>query len=262
MRMAIVAFFLLHWWGSVFFQTFFHHRYASHRMFTMGPRTERVAYFLAWVFQGASYLEVRAYALLHREHHAYSDTERDPHSPANHSNVWSMMWATRQRYERYAQRIAEPEPRFLGGIPEWPALDRFGQRWPVRVGWGALYVLFYLAFATAWWQFLLLPIHFLMGPIQGAIVNWCGHRHGYRNFVSTDGSRNTVPLDVLTLGELFQNNHHHACRDPNFARRWFEIDPAWQIIRVLAKLGVIQIVDRGSHVTPRARQESNLRHSA
>jgi len=37
--MAIVLLFTAHWVISAFFQSFFHHRYASHRMFTMAPRT-------------------------------------------------------------------------------------------------------------------------------------------------------------------------------------------------------------------------------
>jgi len=242
--MAIAAFFLAHWWGSVFFQTFFHHRYASHRMFTMGPRTEKVAHVLAWIFQGSSYLDVRGYAILHREHHAFSDTPRDPHSPTQHTNAFSMMWATKERYEAYAAHRAEPEARFLGGIPEWPAFERFAQSWPTRIGWGVLYSCFYLAFATAWWQFLLLPVHFLMGPIHGAIVNWCGHRYGYRNFVTRDQSCNSLPFDFLTLGELFQNNHHRSGSRPNFARRWFELDPTYQVMRVLAWAGIIEWVDR------------------
>jgi stearoyl-CoA desaturase (delta-9 desaturase) len=240
--MAIALFFLLHWWGSVFSQTLFHHRYASHRMFTMGPRTERVVHLLAYMFQGSSYLDVRAYALLHREHHAFSDTPRDPHSPTNHGNVFTMMWATNERYQAYAQRKREPEARFLGGIPEWPWLDAIGRSWLARIGWMGFYTAFYLVFATAWWQFLLLPVHFVMGPVHGAIVNWWGHRLGYRNFESRDQSRNTLVFDFLTMGELFQNNHHHSSRNANFAQRWFEIDPAFQLMRVMAKVGLIRFV--------------------
>ena len=48
-----------------------------------------------------------------------------------------------------------------------------------------LYTAFYVAFAPHWSLFLLLPVHFLMGPIHGAIVNWCGHKYGYRNFDTT-----------------------------------------------------------------------------
>jgi stearoyl-CoA desaturase (delta-9 desaturase) len=80
-----------------------------------------------------------------------------------------------------------------------------------------------------------------MGPVHGAIVNWCGHKYGYRNFASDDDSKNTLLIEVVTLGELFQNNHHRFAMSPNFAVRWFEIDPAWQAIRVMAWLGILDL---------------------
>ncbi len=128
--MAIVIFFSAHWVVAAFFQSFFHHRYASHRMFTMGPRTERTFHFLTYLVQGPSYLSPRAYAVLHREHHAYSDTE---------------------------------------------------------------------------------------------------------------ASRNFLPFDFLTLGELFQNNHHRAASRLNFAWRRFEFDPTYAVTRLLAWARVIRL---------------------
>src|SRR5678816_2830945 len=156
----LLTFFVAHWVLSVFMQTFFLHRYAAHRMFSMSPRAEKVFHFLTWLFQGSSYLNPRGYAILHREHHAFSDTERDPHSPRNFSNVFRMMLVTKHRYDDYAYRRKEPEARFEGGMPEWPWLDRLGQSWVMRVGWGAFYTLFYWHFASAWWMWLLLPAHY------------------------------------------------------------------------------------------------------
>jgi stearoyl-CoA desaturase (delta-9 desaturase) len=251
--MAIALFFVGHWSLSVFFQTFFQHRYSAHRMFTMSKGWERAFYLLTYITQGSSFLVPRGYAILHRMHHAYSDTDKDPHSPRNFPNVLRMMWSTKVRYHDLAYRLTEPEPRFEGGYPEWRAIDRLGQSWLARVAWGALYALFYIHFATAWWQFALVPIHWIMGPLHGSIVNWCGHRYGYRNFDCRDDSKNTLILDFVTLGELFQNNHHKYGQRANFAVKWFEVDPTWQIIRVLAWLKIIRLEDKAAAVAAEPR---------
>jgi stearoyl-CoA desaturase (delta-9 desaturase) len=238
---VIALFFILHWQISVFFQTFFLHRYGAHRMFKMSKGWERFFHLCTYLTQGSSYLSPRAYAILHRMHHAYSDTEKDPHSPIHSGGLFPMMSATWVKYSRLKSRKDAPDPRFDGGYPEWRFIDDTLATWPVSIAWGALYVLFYVEFATAWWMFLLLPFHFLMGPTHGAIVNWCGHKYGYKNFENGDVSKNTLVFDVLTMGELFQNNHHKYGMSPTFAARWFEIDPAYQVMRVLSLLKIIDL---------------------
>jgi stearoyl-CoA desaturase (delta-9 desaturase) len=247
----IYVFFFGHWISSVFFQSFFQHRYAAHRMYTMKPRTERVMHLLTYLVQGASFLSPRGYAILHRQHHAFSDTEKDPHSPQFFKNAAQMMWHTKHRYDAYAYYREEPEARFLGGYPEWKLVDQtLGQSWWMRFAWLGLYAVPYYFFATHLWQWALLPVHFLLGPIHGAIVNWGGHKYGYQNFDNGDRSRNTLVFDVLTMGELFQNNHHKFGMSPDFAARWFEIDPTWQVMKVLAKTGVIQLATTQRAVYP------------
>lgn len=251
-------FFAAHWALSIFSQTFFHHRYGAHRMYRMSKGWERFFHVFTWFAQGSSYLSPRAYAIMHREHHAFSDTERDPHSPHIYPNFFKMMWKTKERYSGLVRRQITPEARFDGGYPEWPLVDRLADSWLSRVAFGTGYSLFYIAFAPHWVFFLLLPAHFLMGPIHGAIVNWGGHKYGYRNFASDDKSKNTLPFDFLTAGELFQNNHHKYGMSPNFAVRWFEIDPTYQVMRVLHAVRIIDMSGaQKPHWTPADRQPAD-----
>jgi stearoyl-CoA desaturase (delta-9 desaturase) len=239
--MAVFLFLAAHWFLSLFCQTFFLHRYASHRMFSMSKGWERFFYLFTFILQGSSFLNPRAYAIMHRMHHAYSDTEKDPHSPHFIRDVWGLMMKTKRIYHDFVRYKTQPEPIFNSHYPTWPVLDKLSDRWDVRIAFGIAYTLFYVYFATAWWQFLLLPVHYLIGPVQGAIVNWCGHKYGYSNFDNEDHSKNSLPVDFLLMGELMQNNHHKSPNSPNFAKRWFEVDPTWPVMRLLHVLHIIKL---------------------
>jgi stearoyl-CoA desaturase (delta-9 desaturase) len=209
-------------------------------MFRLSLVAERAFYMLHFVSQGSSFLVPRAYAALHRMHHAFSDSKQDPHSPHFFTDPFRMMWQTKRVYAGLVKRTITPAAEFAANVPEWENLDRLGDSLYTRIVWGALYFWFYCRFATSPWMFSLLPIHFLMGVLHGAIVNWCGHRYGYRNFSIRDKSRNTLPIDFLMMGELYQNNHHRYPNRPDFAIRWFEIDPAYPVIWLLQKLRIIR----------------------
>lgn len=210
-------------------------------MFTTNKFFERTFHVMTFICQGSSFLNPRAYAIMHREHHAYSDTEKDPHSPHFFTDVIQMMWHTVQSFREHEKQLREPEARFKGNYPEWRLLDYYGSTMVSRIIFGLLYVAFYVVFATQWWMYLLLPIHFMMGPIHGAIVNWCGHKYGYANFDNNDKSKNTTPFDFLMLGELFQNNHHKHPNSANFAKRWFEIDPVYPVMKVMHWARIIRL---------------------
>ena len=131
--MTILLFFIGIWYASLFFQTFFQHRYAAHGAFQMNKFWERWFFILTYLAQGSSYMSPRAYAIMHRMHHAYTDTEKDPHSPNFSSNVFSMMWRTCNIYEGIYKHTIEVEDRlviltmgaFHGAIINWFA-HKFG----------------------------------------------------------------------------------------------------------------------------------------
>jgi stearoyl-CoA desaturase (delta-9 desaturase) len=176
-------------------------------------------------------------------HHAFADTENDPHSPKYDETIWKMMWKTKTIYSDIANKRIPLEIRFTEGVPDWQAFDKFARSWPSRLFWGLSYFTVYLIFANVWWLWILLPIQFLMSPVHGAIINWFAHKYGYRNFSVGDTSKNFLPVDFLMMGESYHNNHHKYGSRANFGGiRWHEIDPTYLVIKLLDKLNVVQIV--------------------
>ena len=246
--MAILIFFVAHWYLSLFTQSFFHHRYSAHRMFTMSKRWEKFFFVLSWLFQGSSYLSPHTYGVMHRLHHAHADTEKDPHSPKYDKSLFAMMWRTKQIYVDIFWGRKKIADKYLKDLPEWRRFDVFGERYFSRIFWGLAYVAFYIFFATHWWMYFLLPIHIVMGPVHGAIINWFAHKYGYRNFKVKDTSKNLMHVDLFMWGEGFHNNHHKYGGRPNFGVKWFEFDPMYPIILLLDKVKVIRIRNRNAEV--------------
>jgi stearoyl-CoA desaturase (delta-9 desaturase) len=238
--MIIVLFVIIHWYSSLFFHSFFLHRYGAHKQFTMSPFWERFFFFCTWFFQGSSFLSPRAYAIMHRMHHHYSDTAQDPHSPHFHSDPWSMMMKTYRFYIDLFRYHFQPDPIFTKSFPEWKSFEAFAFSRFSTLMWIGVYISIYFFFATSPWLWLLLPINIFNGPIQGAIVNWCGHKYGYQNYKNGDKSRNTLIADIFLLGELFQNNHHKYSQRSNFGAKWWEIDPAYPFIKMMSWFRIIR----------------------
>ena len=243
--MEIIILMLVLWYVGLFFQTFFLHRYAAHQQFTMSKAVEKICFVLTWIFQGSNYLSAYGYGVMHRMHHDFADTKNDPHSPKYDHNVFSMMWRTKTVYADINQQRMSVDLKYILNVPQWKLFDRFASSYLSRIGWGLFYCLFFFQFATDWWQWLFLPVAFFMAPIHGAIINWFAHVYGYVNFKTKDTSKNLLPFDFLMMGEAYHNNHHKNSKSANFGVRWFEWDPTYFIIKILDKLAIIRLNERG-----------------
>lgn len=240
--MAILLLVIILWYSGLFFQSFFLHRYAAHQTFTMSKTAEKITFILTWICQGPSYLSAYGYGIMHRIHHAYTDTENDPHSPKYDGNMFAMMWKTKNIYQDINNDRITIEKKFTKNVPQWKSFDRFASSRGSRLAWGAIYILLFVLLANTWWQWLLLPILFLMAPIHGVIINWFAHIYGYRNFKTTDTSKNLFRFDFLMMGEGYHNNHHKHATKANFGGvHWYEIDVTYLIIRLLNKTGAIKL---------------------
>jgi len=173
-------------------------------------------------------------------HHKYSDTPEDPHSPIFFQDVFGLMRRTAKIYQDILKKNKYVD-QFAQNYPRWKLLDHIWQTRYSRVWRWLVYIAIYVLLGAQWWMFFLLPIHFLMSPVHGAIVNRAGHMVGYVNHKDTwDHSKNTLPIDILTVGELFQNNHHKDGSNPKFANKRREVDPTYLVIKVFAALRIIR----------------------
>jgi stearoyl-CoA desaturase (delta-9 desaturase) len=239
--MTVFILITVHWYASLFFHSLFHHRYASHRMFDMSKVWEKIFFLICFIVQGSSYLSPYAYGVMHRIHHAYADTDKDPHSPMYDRNILSMLLRTERIFTALCQGRYQAEERFTRDVPSWPWFDKWTNFRCTRIAWGLVYVGVYYWLAPEAWQLIFVPIHIAMSPIQGVIINWCAHKYGYVNFKVNNTSKNLFPVDVLMLGEGYHNNHHKFSSRANFGWRWHEIDPVYPFLRLFDKVGVIHL---------------------
>lgn len=239
--MAILIFFIAHWYLSLFAQSFFMHRYAAHGAFTMKPFWEKFFYWFSFIAQGSTYMSPRTYGILHRMHHAYTDTDQDPHTPKHAANAWQLMEMTRKSYAAVFNGKTYVDPKFTKNLPNWKAFDDAAHPWYMRLMWVGVYASFYFVFASSPWLYLLIPVHALMGPIHGGIINWFAHKYGSVNFAMNNTSTNLFYIDVLMLGEAYHNNHHKFPSSINFGIKRNEIDPIYFSILLFNRLGIIQV---------------------
>ena len=217
-----------------------HHRYFSHKSYS----TSRFGQFLLAVFAGTAVQRGSLWwAYHHRHHHQHSDDPADAHSPHVHGFWWSHIgWITsRRNFPTDYSKI-----RDLAKYPELVFLNRFDLLVPLLYA-AALYgVGAYLAHAAPTlgtnglqllvWGFFISTTVLFHGT---NCINSLAHLMGRRRFNTTDDSRNSLILALITLGEGWHNNHHRyqACTRQGFY--WWEIDITYYGLKALSWTGFI-----------------------
>ncbi len=84
-------------------------------------------------------------------------------------------------------------------------------------------------------------------------VNSLTHMFGYRNYATTDESRNNWFVALITGGEGWHNNHHADQSAASVQHRWWEFDPNYYVIQALQACGLASHVIKAA---PQRRRES------
>lgn len=235
----------LPWWGyiltlivltqlTILSVTIYLHRYQAHRALTIHPAMGHVFRLWLWLTTG---MITKAWAAIHRKHHAKCETAEDPHSPQI-LGLKQVLWEGAELYKREA-RNQETLTRYGEGTPDdWLERNLYtpysGKGVLITL---ALDIVFFGVPGIVMWALQMMFIPFF----AAGIVNGIGHFWGYRNFECPDAARNIIPFGLFIGGEELHNNHHTYPTSAKLSVKWFEIDMAWFFIKILSFLGLAKI---------------------
>ena len=223
----------------MFAVTAFYHRYFSHKSF----KTSR---FMQFVFGVLGNTTIQRgpiwWASHHRWHHRVSDQPEDPHSPKQYGLFWSHMgWFMSKAH--FAPRLELVKD--LVKFPELRFLDRFDSLVPllcgiVAYGGGELLKHFAPGLGTNGLQLLVWGIISSVVLLHSAVtINSIAHVWGRRRYPTTDTSRNSFLLSLLTFGEGWHNNHHYYQASVRQGPHWWQIDCSWYSLVVMSWFGLV-----------------------
>jgi stearoyl-CoA desaturase (delta-9 desaturase) len=231
-----------------------YHRLLTHQGF-VAPK---------WLEHGLAILGVctlqdtpACWVAMHRIHHKHSDERPDPHSPLV-SFLWGhcgwLMFTNREFLNvNYYQRFT----RDLLRDPFYMRLERH-ENW-LWIYVGSIAAFFAAGLALGGWLGGTWPAALQMGAslvVWGVfvrtVVTWhitwsvnsVTHIWGYRNYETSDNSRNNLLVGLWSNGEGWHNNHHADQRAAAHGHKWWEFDVTWLTIRLLEKLGLARDVVR------------------
>lgn len=216
--------------------TVYLHRHSAHR--ALDIHSALAHFFRFWLWLTTS-MNTKEWTAIHRKHHAFCETENDPHSP----QVLGLKKVLGEGAELYRQESqnAETMARYGAGTPDdWMERHVYSHGIGRNVGIYILMALNVLMFGvlglTVW------AVQMIWIPIFAAgVINGIGHYWGYRNFECKDASRNISPWGILIGGEELHNNHHTYPNSAKLSVRRFEFDMGWAWIRLFEMLKLAKV---------------------
>jgi sn-2 palmitoyl-lipid 9-desaturase len=188
---------------------------------------------------------------VHRKHHRFADKPGDPHSPRE-GGWWShVLWLfPRPRSPQFQQTLARYAPDLLKDRV-MRMIDRTFVLWHIALA--------LALFLWGWLQWdvdtgislvvygMLLRLAYVLNVTWA--VNSASHMWGYRNYTTSDDSRNLWWVGLLAYGEGWHNNHHAFPGRARHGHRWWEIDVTYLVIWLMERCGLAWNVAHGRKKT-------------
>lgn len=225
------------------------HRYFSHHAFKAGPV---ITAFFGIAGSMAAQGPILFWAATHRQHHAFTDKEGDPHSPrplkagfiGNIQGWWHahLGWLFSLRKQNWSQ--------FVPDLLRDRLIMQINQRYYLWIILGLLLPSLACGLITRSWEGA------LSGLLWGGFVRiflvdhatWCinsfAHRVGGRDHKTRDTSRNVFWLAIPTVGGGWHNNHHAFPALAHAGLKPWQLDIGGLFIELLALCGLAWDVKR------------------
>ncbi len=214
--------------------TLYLHRDQAHRALDLHPALRHFFRFWIWCTSG---MLTREWVAVHRKHHAFCETEDDPHSP----QIYGLKKVLLEGAELYRKEKDNPETveKFGRGAPDdWLERNVY-LRFPYA-GIILMLVTDLILFGVP--GIIIFAFQMASMPLFAAgIINGLGHHSGYRNFECDDAATNLVPWAFLIGGEELHNNHHAFPTSAKFSVRRWEFDIGWLYIKIFQSLGLAKV---------------------
>ncbi len=214
--------------------TLYLHRDAAHRSLDLHPVLRHFFRFWIWATSG---MLTREWVAVHRKHHAFCETDGDPHSP----QVFGLKKVLLEGAELYKAETRNNETleKFGRGTPDdWMERNVY-QRYR-NLGIITTVVADLLLFGVP--GIIIIAVQMIAMPLFAAgVINGLGHHSGYRNFECDDAATNLVPWGFIVGGEELHNNHHAFPTSAKFSVRSWEFDIGWMYICIFRALGLAKV---------------------
>jgi len=216
--------------------TVYLHRSLTHRALTLHPVVVAPCRFVVWITTG---MRPREWVAVHRKHHAATDTEEDPHSPAV-VGFWRVQLGNVGLYKKVAADEANTR-KYARDVPV-DAFDRVAfdhSLLGLSIGIAILVVGMSLLGFPLWVGFLAAGVHAVSYVMLSGAINAIGHHVGKQPYKNS--ATNGQMLALMTAGEGLHNNHHAAPTSARFSLHRGELDPGWFMVRALVFLRLARI---------------------
>ena len=188
-----------------------YHRYYSHKSYECSNWYQHLINFLG-IFSGAG--PALTWAAVHKQHHAHSDKEDDPHSYhykgrlAVYVNTWG-----------YTSKIKR---KFIKTLWRDPILKWWHKNY-FKINLGII-ILFTL----------IDPLLMVFGYAMPVVFAF--HGYGLLNILGhKDGPTNSFIANILTAGEGWHLNHHKKPGSYRIGKEWWQFDPTAWFIKLVWK---------------------------